>query len=46
MMSPIEQIASVEELGRERVRNEGGVSKREKMVKTWIKRVVTVRVVI
>ena len=36
----------VEELGRERVRNEGGVSKREKMVKSWIKRVVTVIVVI
>ena len=36
----------MEELGRERERNEGGVSKREKMVKTWIKRVVTVIVVI
>ena len=36
----------MEELGRERVRNEGGVSKREKMVKSWIKRVVTVIVVI
>ena len=46
MMSPIEQIASVEELGRERERNERGVSKREKMVKTWIKIVVTVIVVI
>ena len=32
----------MEELGRERERNEGGVSKREKMVKTWIKRVVPV----
>ena len=38
--------ATVEELGRERERNEGGVSKREKMGKTWIKRVVTVIVVI
>ena len=36
----------MEELGCERVRNEGGVSKREKMVKSWIKRVVTVIVVI
>ena len=39
-------IFIVEELGRERERNEGGVSKREKMVKTWIKSVVTVIVVI
>ena len=36
----------MEELGRERERNEGGVEKREKMVKTWIKRVVAVIVVI
>ena len=36
----------VEELGRERERNEGRVSKRERMVKSWIKRVVTVIVVI
>ena len=34
----------MEELGREQERNEGGVSKREKMVKTRIKRVVTVNV--
>ena len=34
------------QLGRERERNEGGVSKREKIVKTWIKRVATVIVVI
>ena len=36
----------MEELGRDRERNEGGVSKREKIVKTWINRVVTVIVVI
>ena len=32
----------LEELRRERERNEGGVSKRETMVKTWNKRVVKV----
>ena len=35
-------LVIVKELERERERNDGGVSKREQMVKTWSKRVVKV----